>query len=139
MKRQIQRSVNFGSTEKNGNLILLLKLCLDCWNLCSLGWLNGAAQKFFFFFKLIWKEEYLKRRIYLKLTEFNKCLTWVYERHFGRSPERRDSLEGKRNYQDQILVNYSCHNWTFLWVGGCAFGETSNGCFLWQLEYGCGH
>ena len=29
-------------------------------------------------------------------------------------PVGRDSLEVKKDYQGQILVNYSCHGWTFL-------------------------
>ena len=42
----------------------------------------------------------------------------MYERHFRRSSEGRDSLEGKRNYQDQILVNLAATTGRFSeWVG----------------------
>ena len=41
---------------------------------------------------------------------FTKCLKRVFEVFFGRLTEKRDSSE-KRLFK---LVNYSCHDWTFL-------------------------
>ena len=35
-------------------------------------------------------------------------------------------------------MNYSCHGWTFLWVGECVLGKTPKGCFSRYLELDCG-
>ena len=51
---------------------------------------------------------------------------------------RKGLLTSKRDYQGQILVNYSCHGCTFVWVGECVLGKMPKGCFSWYLEFGCG-
>ena len=98
-----------------------------CLNLCSLRKIKGegkAVQKF--------------TSIYLRLPVFGKCLKWVFQVCFRRFSVGRDSLEVKKDYHRQILVNSSCHGWTFLWVGECVLGKTPKGCFSWHLEYGYG-
>ena len=53
-------------------------------------------------------------QIYLRIPVLGKCLKWVFQVRLGRFLVGRDSLEVKKDYQGQILVNYICHGWTLL-------------------------
>ena len=96
-----------------------------CLNLCSLRRLKGAS----------WEE------VYKHL--FETSSVWqVFKVGVSSVPWkvscRKRLLRSKKDYQGQILVNYSCHGWTFLWVGECVLVKTPQRCFSWYLEFGCG-
>ena len=64
-------------------------------------------------------------------------MRWVFQLCFRKLLVGINSLKvKKKDYQSQILVNYSCHDWICPWVSGCVFGKAPRGCFSWQLEYG---
>ena len=67
-----------------------------------------------------------------------KCLKWVFQVSLRGFPVGRDSLEVKKEYQGQILVNYSCHGLTFLLVSKCVLGKTPKRCLSRYLELDCG-
>ena len=53
----------------------------------------------------------------------------MFEVNFGTLSTTKEGQKEKKKkkqlYQGKILVNYSCHEWTFLWVGGSVPGQTS--------------
>ena len=78
--------------------------------------------------------DWLRRSLHKFIWDF-QCLASVY-RGFSVG---RDSLEVKKIIKVKFFwMNYSCHGWTFLWVGECVLGKTPKGCFSWYLELDCG-
>ena len=124
-----QKKVEVDSASKlweQGGFTVSWKYCL---NLYSLRRLKGAG-KF--------------THISLRFPVFGKCLKWVFQVFkVGVSSVLSDCCEkrllrSKKDYQGQILVNYSCHGWSFLWVGESALRKTPKRRFSWYLEYGWG-
>ena len=109
--RYLQRMVKFWQRRKSEKLILLLncksRVDLQCpeytvfKNLCSLRMLKRAGCE----------------EVCTNLFETSK--TWqVFKVSVSSKPQkvscRKRLHRSKKDYQGQILVNYSCHGWTFL-------------------------
>ena len=89
-----------------------------CLNLCSLRRLKEADCK----------------EVYKNL--FGTSSVWqVFKVGASSVPQkvscRKSLLRSIKDNQGQILVNCSCHGWTFLWVGECVLEKTPKVCFSW--------
>ena len=127
--RHLQRLVKFWHRRKKWEVDSASKLREQsgftvswkyCLNLCSLRRLKGAGCE----------------EVYTSL--FETSSVWqVFKVGVSNVPRKR-LLISKKDYQGQILVNCSCHGWTFLWLGERVIGKTPKGCFSWYFEFGCG-
>lgn len=59
---------------------------------------------------------------YIRLLVFSKHVNWVLEVYF-RNPLASTKKEVFST--SEIIVIYSCHERTFLWVGGCVSGYST--------------
>ena len=89
-----------------------------CLNLCSLRRLKEADCK----------------EVYTNLFE-TSSVCQVFKVGASSVPQkvscRKSLLRSIKDNQGQILVNCSCHGWTFLWVGECVLEKTPKVGFSW--------